>query len=338
MAALALALLASLGCEEKQAAPEQRTREATPATKTHPQAVTPDIPARTRADAFEIDEALYALEAMTDDEWAKASVAVSELEHPKLRVHIFWANEDGWPVYSPTQAYPDGFVGERVDISLKDAHITIKANFLEMRRTSSGGPDINELARVLLDISAREPMPIEIAPRAAVPFRYVIAAVDACARARIGSIHFKGLPELKSVDPRAVLFDDCQSLDARDRLRMALPFSLTVKPEAAGVDRSPRIVVNVLHPGETIVVERQALRPEALESFITGRAKAAGTNVDGRTRLAARIRCDSACTFLPVFRIMRACAKAGITDVTFASRGVTEEHLLRFRESQKTRH
>ncbi len=79
-------------------------------------------------------------------------------------------------------------------LSIAGAHIAMKVNKLQIPAASAGGPNLNELARTLRDLVARNSMPVVLDARASVPFRFVIGALDACARAKVEDVKFQSPP------------------------------------------------------------------------------------------------------------------------------------------------
>ena len=107
---------------------------------------------------------------------------------PPIRVKIYWANARGQVIHSPTSAYPDGFGGVRRHVSLAGPRVVLKVGHMAVR-------DLNELARTLADLRARQrDIAVVIDARQAVPFRWVVGALDACARASIGKVKFQSPP------------------------------------------------------------------------------------------------------------------------------------------------
>jgi len=105
-----------------------------------------------------------------------------------LRVRIHWANERGQVIHSPTSAYPEEFDGARRRVSLAGARVVVKIGRLPVR-------DLNELARTLADLAARQrDIAVVIDARRAVPFRWVMGALDACARGSIRNVKFQSPP------------------------------------------------------------------------------------------------------------------------------------------------
>jgi biopolymer transport protein ExbD len=95
----------------------------------------------------------------------------------ELRVKIFWQDAAGRVVRGPSQA--DGH-----------AQIMIKANDVPCA-------GLNDLARKLADVSSRDDsLKIVIDARSQVPYRYVLGAVDACARAELANVVFQSPPVL----------------------------------------------------------------------------------------------------------------------------------------------
>jgi len=105
-----------------------------------------------------------------------------------VRVKIYWANSRGQVIHSPALAYPEDFDGSRRGIGLAGAHVVLQVESLIVR-------DLNELARTLADLASRQSdISVVIDARRAVPFKWVIGALDACARARIDKVKFQSPP------------------------------------------------------------------------------------------------------------------------------------------------
>jgi biopolymer transport protein ExbD len=118
-----------------------------------------------------------------------------KVEQPtEIRVKIYWANGQGQVIYNNKMPFPADWPGRIVPLSIAGAHIAMKVNKLQIRATSAGGPDLNELARTVRDLVARNEMPVVIDARASVPFRFVIGALDACARAEARDVKFQAPP------------------------------------------------------------------------------------------------------------------------------------------------
>jgi biopolymer transport protein ExbD len=105
-----------------------------------------------------------------------------------VRVKIHWGNARGQVIHSPRSAYPEPFDGVRRDVSLAGAHVILKVDSLRVR-------DLNELARTLAGLAARQSdISVVIDARQAVPFKWVIGALDACARADVKNVEFQSPP------------------------------------------------------------------------------------------------------------------------------------------------
>ena len=105
-----------------------------------------------------------------------------------VRVKIHWANARGQIIHSPTAAYTERFEGVRRPVSLAGAHVVLKVGRLGVR-------DLNELARTLADLTARNSeVAIVIDARQTVPFKWVVGALDACARAQVRNVKFQSPP------------------------------------------------------------------------------------------------------------------------------------------------
>ena len=105
-----------------------------------------------------------------------------------IRVKIHWANARGQVIHSPGSAYPENFVGVRRHVSLAGAHVMVKVGPMGVR-------DLNELARTLANLTSRQSdIAVVIDARQAVPFKWVIGAIDACARADVKNVKFQSPP------------------------------------------------------------------------------------------------------------------------------------------------
>lgn len=112
----------------------------------------------------------------------------TKVEQPtEIRVKIYWANRQRQVIYSPTQPFPDNWPGVRPPLSTAGAHVELKVNKLPIA-------NLNELARTLADLNATNPLPVVLDARQAVPFRWVIGALDACARAEVQDVKFQAPP------------------------------------------------------------------------------------------------------------------------------------------------
>ena len=108
----------------------------------------------------------------------------------EIRVKIYWANNNPtrqWPfgqcIHSPTLALPPSV--HQVPVSLAGAHIVIQVG-----KKQCG--DLNDLYKKLSEITARQPdTPVLIDARQAVPFKWVLGAIDACARAQVENVKFQ---------------------------------------------------------------------------------------------------------------------------------------------------
>lgn len=106
-----------------------------------------------------------------------------------VRVKIHWANARGQVIHSPQAAYPEIFDGARRPLSLAGAHVVMKVGRLGVR-------DLNELARTLGDLASRtSDISVVIDARQAVPFKWVMGALDACARAKVKKVKFQSPPK-----------------------------------------------------------------------------------------------------------------------------------------------
>ncbi len=119
----------------------------------------------------------------------------TEVEQPtEIRVKVYWANGQGQVIYNNKMPFPENWPGVRPDLSTVGAHIVMKVGKLQVPTTAKHGPDLNELARTLQDLVARESMPVVVDARASVPFRWVIGVLDACARAKVKDVKFQSPP------------------------------------------------------------------------------------------------------------------------------------------------
>jgi len=93
----------------------------------------------------------------------------------EIRVRLSWRDGVGRLVSSRAAAGPDGYVA-------------IDANHIACR-------NLNELAEKLASAASRDTsLSVVIDARRHVPFRYVLGAVDACARAEIDDVRFQAPP------------------------------------------------------------------------------------------------------------------------------------------------
>jgi len=117
---------------------------------------------------------------------------VKEIEIPnEIRVKIYWANNVrtmrqwpfGQPIHSPTLALPPTV--HQVFVSLEGAHIVIQVGKVQCA-------DLNDLYAKLADLTARQPdQPVVIDARQAIPFKWVLGAIDSCARAKVKNVKFQ---------------------------------------------------------------------------------------------------------------------------------------------------
>jgi biopolymer transport protein ExbD len=99
------------------------------------------------------------------------------VEPQEVRVKIFWADRSGRFVAGPDASLPRRLL-----------HIGIRLNNVPCA-------SINDLARKLATVTARSPdLAVVIDARSRVPFKFVLGAVDACARARIDNVKFQAPP------------------------------------------------------------------------------------------------------------------------------------------------
>jgi biopolymer transport protein ExbD len=119
-----------------------------------------------------------------------------KIELPQeIRVKIYWANSNPtrqWPygqvIHSPSAPFPTDWPGRIVPLSTAGHHIVIQVGKAKVN-------DLNDLARTLADLAVAQPdMPVVIDARQAVPFRWIVGAVDACKRARVKEIKFQAAP------------------------------------------------------------------------------------------------------------------------------------------------
>jgi len=97
------------------------------------------------------------------------------VEPVEIRVKMFWQDGLGRVISRPEQA------GGR-------AHIMIKANNIPCS-------DLNDLARKLAEVASRDnTTKVVIDARNHVPYRFVLGAVDACARAEMPNVVFQSPP------------------------------------------------------------------------------------------------------------------------------------------------
>ena len=105
----------------------------------------------------------------------------------EIRVQIFWENSAGQVISSPIFGDPSDIVRGQ-PLSVAGARIRLQCNRVTIR-------DLNELARTLGDLTSRNPsMPVIIDARQKVPFKWVIGAIDACARAEVRNVKFQAPP------------------------------------------------------------------------------------------------------------------------------------------------
>jgi biopolymer transport protein ExbD len=106
-----------------------------------------------------------------------------------VRVKIHWANARGQVIHSPEAAYPEIFDGARRHVSIAGAHVVVKVGRLRVR-------DLNELARTLGNLTSHtNDIAVVIDARQAVPFKWVMGALDACARAKVKNVKFQTPPK-----------------------------------------------------------------------------------------------------------------------------------------------
>ena len=106
----------------------------------------------------------------------------------EIRVKLYWANSQKMVIHSPSRAFPENWNGVIVpSLHTRGAHVEIKVNQVEV-------PDLTALARMLRDLHSTQPMPVVLDSRMAVPFPWVIGAMDACKRAKVTEIKFQAPP------------------------------------------------------------------------------------------------------------------------------------------------
>ena len=116
----------------------------------------------------------------------------------EIRVRVYWANNNatdrqphGQVIHSPNKAFPDDWEeksgGVRVPLSIRGAHIVMEVNRVKVT-------DVNHLTRTLLDLNQKNPMPVVIDARMAVPFKWVVGVLDACARSGVENVKFQSPP------------------------------------------------------------------------------------------------------------------------------------------------
>ncbi|MHC4507022.1 MAG: ExbD/TolR family protein [Planctomycetota bacterium] len=105
----------------------------------------------------------------------------------EIRVKIYWANARGQVIHSPRAAFGERYPGRRVPLSTAGAHVELRVNQVRVG-------DLNCLARTLVDLNRRNPMPVVVDARQAVPFQWVVGALDACARAGVSDVKFQAPP------------------------------------------------------------------------------------------------------------------------------------------------
>jgi len=116
----------------------------------------------------------------------------------EIRVRIYWANNNattsqpnGQVIHSPNKPFPDDWEeksgGVRVPLSIRGAHVVMEVNRVKVT-------DLNDLARTLMDLNQKNPMPVVIDARMAIPFKWVVGTLDACARAGVDNVKFQSPP------------------------------------------------------------------------------------------------------------------------------------------------
>ena len=237
---------------------------------------------------------------------------------PEILFDIFWANEAGQRVFRPGQAYPDEYDGQRREVSLRGVHVQL----LLGRKYRCA--DINEAARKLADLGAREPSAyVNILAVPEVPWKWVALAVDACARARIGRVSV-GTARPFLLDPSAVLVDQRERSRGQAGWPGVLPFAMRARPPKKDAGRSITICVvaedgpHPLPPRETYALDGRTV---SLTEVAVTLVAAAGLPEPPAVMIAA----DAEASFKPVLQILRACAKHGLRNVSFAVQGISAE-------------
>ncbi len=105
----------------------------------------------------------------------------------EIRVKIYWANASGQVIHKPGAAFGEHYPGRRVPLSTAGAHVELRVNQVRVG-------DLNDLARTLKDLNRKSPMPVVVDARQAVPFQWVVGALDACARAKVKHVKFQAPP------------------------------------------------------------------------------------------------------------------------------------------------
>ncbi len=133
------------------------------------------------------------LDAHLPKDEGQNAVPVEKFEVPEeIRLKMYWANNNPtrqWPfgqcIHSPYTPFPDNWPHLIVPLSTAGAHIVIQVGRVQC-------VDLNDLFRKIRDVTERQPdTPVVIDARQAVPFKWVLGAVDACARAKVKSVKFQ---------------------------------------------------------------------------------------------------------------------------------------------------
>jgi serine/threonine protein kinase/biopolymer transport protein ExbD len=121
-------------------------------------------------------------------------------QRTEIRVRIYWANDEGQMIHSAKMGFPPNWSGQRPALSVAGAHIMIEVNNLPTPQTRVGDADLDELTRVLKNLVARNPLPVTIDAREAVPFRWVMGVIASCSRANMGLVIFQA-PDMDGGGP-----------------------------------------------------------------------------------------------------------------------------------------
>ncbi len=125
------------------------------------------------------------------DEGLMAKPVKFEIPH-EIRLKMYWANNNptkdwrfGQCIHSPSAPFPENWPHEIVPLSIEGPHIVIQVGKVQCA-------NLNELFRKLKDVTERQPdTPVVIDARQAVPFKWVLGAIDACARAKVKNVKFQ---------------------------------------------------------------------------------------------------------------------------------------------------
>jgi hypothetical protein len=239
---------------------------------------------------------------------------------PGVRFDIYWANSTGQRVYSPRQVYPDDHRGPKAEVSLAGVHVELLLNRKLRCR------DINHAARNLADLGARNPgTSVTIAAVPEVPWKWVAVAIDACARARIRRVSVKSVRGL-TLDPCAVLVQERARRARGDAWPSTLPFVMRSAPPRAPAGRSIAIAI-VLEEGLQPWLAREKVALDGRRVDLKGVREALASAAKGSERPVVIIAADAEASFRPVLEVLRACGEHGLSDVSFAVRGISREFL-----------